>query len=133
MDFVALGLPFDSALRAAAGDAALAHGQLELMLRMTIKSLAGLTIKETLDATQKSKNWELRQEILNIFKSKTKDPSLRMKLKALLGKCSRLSQERNKLRHNAWALSKDGSVVTKGGNHAWGASPNERRPNKFGI
>jgi len=120
MGHVNLALPGDGELLKAAGRVALAHGQLELMLRMTIKSLSGLTVREALDATQRSKNWELREEILRLFKSKTADPTLRLKLKALLGRCEQVSDDRNRLLHNAWALAADGSVVMKGDKHAWG-------------
>jgi hypothetical protein len=120
MGHVNLALPGDGELLKAAGRVALAHGQLELMLRMTIKSLSGLTVREALDATQRTKNWELRDEILRLFKGKTPDPTLRLKLKAILGRCEHVSDDRNRLLHNAWALAADGSVVMKGDNHAWG-------------
>ena len=120
MGSVALKLPDDPDLMQAAGGVALAHSQLELMLRMTIKTLAGLTVREALDATETSKNWELRKSITSLFNSKTKDPALRLKLQAILGKCQRLSEQRNRLLHNAWAITNDGSLVTKGPDHAWG-------------
>ena len=120
MGMVELSLPGDAELLEAAGRVALAHGQLELMLRMTIKTLSGLTVDEALNATEKTKNWELRKEILKLFNRKTTDPAIRLKLKAILGKCEQLSEERNRLLHNAWALSSDGSVVMKGNRHAWG-------------
>jgi hypothetical protein len=122
MGSVNLQLPDEPGLLEAAGRVALAHGQLELMLRMTVKTLAGLTVKEALNATEKSKNWELRKDIVSLFNNKTKDPSLRLKLKAILGDCGRLSDERNRLLHNAWALAVDGSVVSKGPDHAWGSA-----------
>jgi hypothetical protein len=120
MGSVDLSLPEDPGLLEAAGRVALAHGQLELMLRMTIKTLAGLTVEEVLDATPRSKNWELRRDIVSLFNKKTKDTSLRLRLRAIMGKCESLSSERNRLLHNTWALAPDGSVVTKGPNHAWG-------------
>lgn len=41
-------------------------------------------------------------------------------MKAILGRCERLSRDRNRLLHNAWAIAPDGSIVTKGDKHAWG-------------
>jgi hypothetical protein len=102
---------------------ALAHGQLELMLRMTIKTLAGLTVQEALDATRNLRNWELRKNIKKLFNDKTRDQHLRLKLQAILGKCEYLSQERNKLIHNTWGLDRDGSVLMQGDDHAWGPAP----------
>ena len=120
---VDLSLPNDRALLKAAGRVALAHGQLELMLRMTIKTLTGLSVDKALNATQKHKNWELHRDIISLFNSKTKDPVLRYQLKAILGKCDQLSIERNQLLHNAWGIAPDGSVVMKGRKHAWGPAP----------
>ena len=81
MSSVTLQLPDDQELIKAAGCVALAHGQLELMLRMTIKTLAGATVQEALDATARSKNWELREEIKKHFNSKTKAPDFTIKVK----------------------------------------------------
>ena len=120
MGMVDLNLPDDPALLEAAGRIALSHGQLELMLRMTIKTLTEMSVDETLNATGNSKNWELRKDIISLFNKKTKDPVLRYKLKAIIGKCKQLSKERNRLLHNAWAIAPDGSVVVKGDKHAWG-------------
>jgi hypothetical protein len=129
MGSVDLVLPDDPDLPEAAGRVALAHGQLELMLRMTIKTLGGLTVDEALYATEKSKNWELRRDIVSLFNSKTKDTSLRLKLRAVLGKCESLSDKRNRLLHRAWALDSDGCIVTKGPDHTWGkqTTPNDLR------
>ena len=125
MGSVNLTLLFDPKLLQAAGTAALAHGQLELMLRMTIKVLAGLTVREALDATREYKNWQLHKEIVSLFNGKTRDASLRLKLKSILGRCKRLSDERNTLLHNAWGIDPDGSVVTKGSDHVWGKAPEQ--------
>jgi len=122
MGEVDLSLPPGADLLEAAGRVALAHGQLELMLRMTIKTLTGMGVKEALYATEKTKNWQLRDEIQKLFKQKTKDLSLVFKLRAILNKCEALSDERNRLLHNAWAIAPDGSIVTKGADHAWGAA-----------
>ena len=117
---VNLALPNDPELLKAAGAVGLAHGQLELMLRMTVKSLSGLTIEQALDATEDAKNWELRRQIERLFKQKTTNEVLRLRIKAILKNCERLSAQRNKLLHNAWAISEDGSIVTQGEKHAWG-------------
>jgi len=123
MGKVVLDFPGDTALLEAAGKVSLAHGQLELMLRMTIKILSGLSVQDALDATASSKNWELRRDIDKLFRQKTKDVVLHYQLKALLARCEQLSEERNKLLHNAWAITPDGSVVVKGDKHAWGKAP----------
>src|SRR3569833_64039 len=120
MGYVELSLPDAPGLLEAAGRVALAHVQLELMLRMTLKTISGLSVKDALDATQNTKSWELRKLIVGLFKEKTADKTRRLELAAILGRCEKLSGKRNHLLHNAWAISHDGSIVAKGINHAWG-------------
>lgn len=131
MGSVTLEFPGDPALLEAAGKVSLAHGQLELMLRMTIKTLTGQSVQDALDATADSKNWELRKDIGKLFRQKTKDVTLQYRLKALLGLCAELSDQRNRLLHNAWAIAPDGSVVTKGDRHAWGKAPTADELNRL--
>jgi len=90
---------------------------------MIIKTLTGSSVQDALVATAKTKTWELRSDIGKLFRQKTAATTLRNKLKALLASCEELSEERNKLLHNAWAIAPDGSVVTKGHTHAWGPVP----------
>lgn len=123
MEMVDLSLPEDDALLAAAGRVALAHAQLELMLRMVVKSLSGLTVREALDATRDHKSWELRKEIKGLVNQKTRSKETRLKVRADLGKCKSLSDRRNELLHNAWGIAEDGSVVANGPTHAWGEAP----------
>ena len=120
---VLLELPGNDDLLAAAGCVALAHGQLELTLRMTIKTLSRLTVRQALNATDDYKNWQLRNEIKSLFKHHTLDPVLRIQMNAILGNCNKLSEKRNRLIHRAWALDQDGSVVVKGETHHWGPPP----------
>ena len=120
MDLVDLSLPEDDALLAAAGRVALAHGQLELMLRMVVKSLSGLTAREALDATRGHKAWQLRDEIKGLVKEKTKNRATRLRIGSALGKCKELSDRRNEMLHNAWGIDESGSIVVKGPNHIWG-------------
>ena len=46
-----LHIPDDPSVVAAVGRIALRHGQLDYILRMTIKTLGGLSIQDALDAT----------------------------------------------------------------------------------
>jgi hypothetical protein len=123
MGHVVLDFPGDPNLLEAAGKVALAHGQLELMLRMTIKTLNRLSVDDALRLTEKSKNWALRKDIEKKFYEKTNDPKLQQTLRSILLKCEELSDQRNKILHNAWAIAPDGSIVTKGEKHAWGLAP----------
>ena len=60
-----LNIPDDPAVVAAVGRIALRHGQLDYILRMTIKTLAGLSIQDGLDATARLGSRDLRERIRN--------------------------------------------------------------------
>src|SRR5687767_9380357 len=117
MGHVSLNFPEVPDILEAAGKVALAHGQLELMLRMTIKTLDGLSVQDALNLTERTKNWQLRKSIEKKFCQKTNDPDLRKKLRGLLKRCEELSDQRNRVLHNAWAIAPNGSIVTKGDKH----------------
>jgi len=120
---VSLNIPDDVDLLQAAGRVAFAHGQLEIVLRMTVMSLAGLSIREALDATATMKAYELRDKIKKLFRCKTRDESAKSKLDAFLNKAKRLSDKRNILIHRPWAKDPQGQWVVKEEDHAWGQPP----------
>lgn len=120
---VSLEIPTDAELLQAAGRVALAHGQIEHTLRMTVKSLSGLSVQEALDATDTMKVYELREKIKKLFKQKSCDESAKTKLDALLNKAKRLSDKRNGLIHRPWAKDSQGQWVVKEEDHAWGQPP----------
>ncbi len=76
MGIVDLSLPEDPALLEAAGRVALAHGQLELILRMTIKTLAGLSVDEALNATQNSNTGNFVEISFRFLTTRQKIPCL---------------------------------------------------------
>src|SRR5947209_2680241 len=88
---VLLVIPDDVELLKAAGCVAFAHGQLELALQMTVKTLAGLSVRDALDATDMMKTYELRDKIKKLFRQETRDEVAKSKLDALLNKAKRLS------------------------------------------
>jgi hypothetical protein len=58
-----MAIPEDQAVLAAVGKIALRHGQLDHVLRMTIKSLTGVSVNEAIDATARQGSRELRERI----------------------------------------------------------------------
>ncbi len=89
MGHVALDFPDDPNLLEAAGKVALAHGQLELMLRMTIKTIDCLSVQDALNLTAKRKNSQLRKDIEKKFFQRTNDVNARKTLLDLLVKCKK--------------------------------------------
>jgi len=100
---------------------------------MTYKTLSNLAVKEALDATAGMKNWQLRDETKKLFNQHTRDRVLRARLQAILGECRRLSERRNDLIHNAWAIAGDGSAVVKSPDHQWMPAPTSEDLNQLAL
>ena len=120
---VNLKLPENPNLLAAAGAVALAHCQLELVFRMTVKSLANISVIEALDATNKLSSVELRRRIRRLLRQRVSDDVVRLRMDALLERGARLTDRRNKLMHRPWAVDSNGHVVVKDQEHQWGEAP----------
>jgi len=80
-----LGIPRHVGLVAALGRLAIAHTHLELILRYTVKTIAGFSVKEALDATYGEPISDVRKRVRRMFMEKTPPASEVSKLDALLG------------------------------------------------
>ena len=89
-----LTIPKHPGLLEALGRLAVAHTHLELILRYTVKTLAGLSVKEALDATNRARISDVRRRIRKLFEQKKPLELEKAKLEALLGAATRLSEER---------------------------------------
>lgn len=65
-----LTIPDHPDLTEALGRMALAYTLLELVLRYTVKTIAGISIEEALDATSKERTAETRQRVRRLFVEK---------------------------------------------------------------
>ncbi len=65
-----LAIPNHPELLEALGHLAVAHTHLELILRYTVKTLAGLSVKEALDATHRARTSDVRSRIRKLFERK---------------------------------------------------------------
>lgn len=131
VSMILLELPEDPKLLQAIGRVAVAHGQLEYILRMTIKVLSGLSVQEALDATSKKGVYDLRKKIKKLFEQKSANEVAKTKLDALLGKAERLSNKRNRLIHRPWAKDAHGKWVVKEEDHVWGPPPSAEELNQL--
>lgn len=102
-------VPDDRELLAALGEVTLRHEHLSHILKMTIKSIAGLTVAEALDATQYDGARQLRECIRKLARKKlgTSNEAC-LRLTALLTRAERLTNQRNRLTHGLWAQELDG-------------------------
>ena len=119
-------LPDDPHLLAAAGAVALAHGHLEHVLRMTVKSLCGISTHDALDATAYQGGNELRRRIRRLARNRRFNELVMTKLDAVLNHAATASRKRNELIHRPWAVDEDGNVVVKDEEHSWGSPPTIR-------
>jgi hypothetical protein len=106
-------IPEDPAVLAAVGKIALRHGQLDHVLRMTIKSLTGVSIKEALDATARQGSRELRERIRKLARRRLGEGVALVRLEAILERCRRATEKRNDLLHGLWGHQLDGEPVMR--------------------
>ena len=102
-------VPDDKELLAALGEVTLRHEHLNHILKMTIKSIAGLTVAEAMDATQYEGTRQLREYIRRLARKKFGASVTCLKLSALLTRAERLTNQRNRLTHG---LGRRSSTVT---------------------
>ncbi|MCZ6546863.1 MAG: hypothetical protein O6837_01925 [Deltaproteobacteria bacterium] len=109
---------------------AIAHTHLELILRYTVKTIAGLSVKEALDVTYGEPISDVRKRVRKLFMEK-RPPALEVsKLDALLGAAKRLSEKRNRFLHSAWSETEAGEAILKGEDYQWGAAPSSEQVDK---
>jgi hypothetical protein len=128
-----LAIPSHPGLTEAIGRLAIAHTHLELTLRYTVKTLAGLSVKDALDATQGERISDLRKRIRRLFVEKKPAASELVKLDALLGAAQRLSENRNGIFHSAWSQTDAGNAVLKREDHHWAAAPSASEVNAITV
>jgi hypothetical protein len=97
---IAFGMPSDQTFLAALGTVAVRHAQLEHVLRLTIKTLAGVTVAEALDATEYQGPGRLRDRIGRLARDELGEGQALIKLEALLTRCERATRRRNALVHS---------------------------------
>ena len=121
---ITFDLPDDARLVTAVAHVAIRHGQLDYILRMTVKTITRLKIEEALDATERQTSTELRQRIRRLARQKIGDGRAFLLLEALLSRARRASEKRNELLHGLWAVDlEDGRQVFRHEGHQWRPQP----------
>ena len=103
-------VPSDKELLAAFGEVALRHEHMNHILKMTIRSLAGLTPAEAIAATMYESSKQLRDRIRKLAKNRFGEGKTLLKLQAMLTNCKKLTDKRNELVHGLWAQELDGDA-----------------------
>ena len=104
-------LPDDPALLAAVGKVAIRHGQLDFVLRRTIKSIENLTIAQGDDATAGQGSAELRRRVRKLARRKLGEGRALLLLEALLTRAGRATRRRNELLHGLWVAELDAKAM----------------------
>jgi hypothetical protein len=107
------GLPQDQQVLAAIGKIALRHGQLDYALKLGVKSLAGISIAEAIDATARQTSHELRERVRRLARKRFGEGDVLVRLDAILERSRRATETRNQLLHSLWAHELDGEPVIR--------------------
>ena len=116
-------IPNDQNILTIIGIISLRHSHLDHVLRMTIKSLVGVTVEEALDATKYEGSATLRRRIRKLARQRLGEGKPLVQLQALLTRCERATKKRNRLIHSIWAQELDGDVFVQTENHDWESIP----------
>lgn len=96
-------IPEQPELLVAVGKLAISQGQLDYVLRMTLKSLLGLTNHEVLDATRLQGSQQLRARVRKLAEQRFGDGETLILLDALLTRTRRATDRSEELLHSLWA------------------------------
>lgn len=107
---ISFHVPSDQGLLSAFGEVALRHEHMNHILKMTIKSLTGVTPGEAIAATMFESSAQLRDRVRKIARKRLGDGATLVRLQAILGNCKRLTERRNELVHGLWARELDGEA-----------------------
>lgn len=107
---VGFHVPEDQALLAAFGEVALRHEHMNHILKMTIKTLAGITPAEAFAATKYESSRQLRDRVKSLARKALGEGTALLKLQALVNTCETLTERRNGLVHGIWAKELDGDA-----------------------
>lgn len=120
---ITLDIPQDDQLLAAVGKISIRHGQLDHVLRMTIKSITGLPFNEVFEATRRQGSRELRIRVKKLAKQRLGEGKALIGLEALLDRSQRATDKRNEKLHRVWAYNLEGDAVTRDEEHNWNPIP----------
>ena len=126
---ITLELPKDPELLAAIGRISIRHGQLDHSLKLTIKSILGVSIPEAVDGTHRQGSSKLRNRINAMTKNKFGEGETLLRLEALLNRASMATEKRNRILHSLFAHELDGSPVIRNDDHSFGPTPNPKELN----
>lgn len=124
-NMMTLYVPEDKAMLAAYGELTILHEHLILALRMTIKTLANLGVKEALDATAPENTSGLRDRIRKLAKQRLGEGEALLKLQAIIEECRQATEKRNSYVHDVVMQDSNGEPWRRGKDHILKPLPTE--------
>ena len=121
--FIYFAIPEDPYLLQKLGEVSLYHTNLDHMLRMTIKSLANLSVDDALDATERTSSSALRERIRKLARQRFGEGEVLLKLEAILERCQRATAKRNELIHSIVGHELDKEPLMRRSGNKWGPLP----------
>lgn len=117
-------VPDDPELLKELGRVAVLHTHLDMALKMMIKSLAGLSVREGRDALRWTTAGTLRNRIRRLATQRLGEGKALLKLEAMLQRCEELSRKRNEYVHRVVAEVLDsGNPQLETRDYGWTSLP----------
>lgn len=110
---ITLKIPGDRKLLAAVGKVALRSSLLDLVMRMTIKVITGVSVEDALRATARTPSRVLRERVRTLARQELGDGAAFLELEAILCLAENAAENRNKLIHSDWVLDENGNPVVQ--------------------
>jgi len=117
---ISMGLPKDRAVLVALGKLAIRHGQLDQGLKLTIRSIRGISVEQALAETKRKSLHHLRKLVEEHARERFGEAPVVSRLQELLDRSRQAMDHRNSVLHDLWATESDG-----GPPHAPEGSPGE--------
>jgi len=117
-------VPDDPTLLAELGRVSVLHSHLDYILKMTIRTLSGVSVHEVRDATTYESSSSLRERIKKLARQAIGEGPALIKLQALMQRCKRATERRNALVHGIYAKDMDGGEpIMSDADWSWKSQP----------
>jgi hypothetical protein len=121
--FIYFAIPEDPEFLKAIGEVSICHGHLDHMLKMTVKTLTGVSVDEALESTERATAAVLRKRVHKLARKRLGDGAALVRLEAILERCRRASGSRNDIIHNVVGRELDGDPLMRRAGNKWGPLP----------
>ena len=120
---ISIGLPKDPAVIVAIGKLAIRHGQLDHGLKLTIRSIRGISVEQALAETKRKSPHQLRALVEEHARNRFGEAPILVRIRELLHRSRQATDHRNSVLDDLWATESDGAPI-----HAPEGSPGKIPP-----